>query len=986
MNRLRSRLLSSVSEAVKPSVSVIVTGKNAAQTLERCLRSIAAQQLCPREIIYVDGGSTDDSAKIARKFTSRVIEGSTKNPAQGRNAGIAFARGDILVFVDADCEIPNSWLSKAAELLLSNEKIGVVGGAYLPDHPAPIPSNDLEFVLASPLISLGSIQHKPKRRQSRVRSIPAGLIAVRRQVIEEVGAFDSDLAYCEDSELCDRIRESGYAVLYDPSLVARHMKHYSLRGLINLGYRYGLGRALALGIHPRLFSVRNLIPVLLLVAGILAFTYPVDSILAKNAVFLLGTYAIGVLGTSGFVSLGEGRLRSTFLVALAHFGIHFSYGFGFLRGIADLAWKRIPILFPIATGIMFVALRQIGALDYYGTITGWDTAHYVYLARFVGDNGILAFLQVQRNSYVLYPLLLEAISVFSGQSPLFVEQFLPIALTVVLFGSMMIFGLRTLHDDLARAAIPFFMILWLALYRIGADLHSNLLSLSLLLIGLAFSTEYVYSLNKFRLVPFVMLLAGLSHPQTAALGFAVLIIALLFSRLAFPTRIISAKRVLTLSASTLAPIVLALVSDPRILGAGVGGGTYPIPWPPDLYGTFVFLLIPIFIVGALQFCTRRARESPQALLVIAWLLVSLLVVLVAFPFSSLREWAYRSLVLIPVPIFLSNGMVVLFRAVWGFGSKLREVSMFRILRVFGTIGLAVLIASGAFLSALQVQDYAGIHMRSFISDEARFALQQLSDTGLVRPDPIFVVYSDDYWTGGFAQLWDNWIGIYFGNHHVYPGRLFYYFRGMQTPFNSSASRGISDLYFSTLASSKLVGINATTSHDIVIVTPFYSALSREELKILTPEGQNAYLVSRNVTTQALLNVPLTLSGFYDKASVEGPWYGISRTWATNDLVLELYMPNASANVFTDSATYQFSAPTKRGYNMTLATFDYETGYQPWSFCVDEICHTIRYSGSLLPMTLSISAILPGGTNQIRVNATGNGPLIINLDYFTITET
>ncbi len=142
MNRLRSRLLSSVSEAVKPSVSVIVTGKNAAQTLERCLRSIAAQQLCPREIIYVDGGSTDDSAKIARKFTSRVIEGSTKNPAQGRNAGIAFARGDILVFVDADCEIPNSWLSKAAELLLSNEKIGVVGGAYLPDHPAPIPSND----------------------------------------------------------------------------------------------------------------------------------------------------------------------------------------------------------------------------------------------------------------------------------------------------------------------------------------------------------------------------------------------------------------------------------------------------------------------------------------------------------------------------------------------------------------------------------------------------------------------------------------------------------------------------------------------------------------------------------------------------------------------------------------------------------------------------------------------------------------------------
>jgi len=915
-----------------------------------------------------------------------VVEGSTENPAQGRNAGIESAKGDILVFVDSDCEISESWLSEATKILLSNEKIGIVGGAYLPDDLAPGFSGDLQFVLSSPLISLGSIQHKPKRQPTKVRSIPAGLIALRRRVIDKVGAFDADLAYCEDSELCDRIRESGYDVLFVPSLVARHMKHYSFRGIIDLGYRYGLGRGLALGKHPGLFTVRNLLPVFLLITGILAFTFPIAPILAKNALLLLGAYIAGVMGASVFVSREERRLRSTLVVAFAHFGIHFSYGLGFLRGVADLASRRFLVLFPIVIGIAFVALRQIIVLNYYGTIIGWDTAHYVYLARFIGDNGIIAFLQIQRNSYLLYPLLLEAISIFSGQSPLFVEQFLPIVATAVLFGSMMIFGLRVLQDNLSRAAIPLFVILWLALYRIGADLHSNLLGLSLMTIGLAFSMEYLYSVNKFRLVPFVMLLAGLAHPQTAALGFGVLVITLAISRLVFSTKVLVVKRLLMLSAATLGPIILALASDPRILGAGVSGGTYPTTWPPDLYGTFGFFLVPVFAVGALQLFSRQARKSPQALLVTVWLLASLLVVVGAFPLSGLREWAYRSLILIPVPVFLSNGTIVLFRAFWGLGSKMREIYMFRILRVFGTIGLGVLVFSGAFFSALQVQDYAGIHMRSFISDDARLALQQVSDSGLVRSDPIFVVYLDDYWTGGYAPLWDNWIGVYFGNHHVYPGRLFYFFQGLQTPFNSSASREISALYFSQLATSALLGTKATESHDIVILTPFYSGLSSEELKILTPIGPEAYLVSRNATQKALLSVPLTLSGFYDRLAVDGHWYGIAKPWAASGLVLEIYQPNVAAGESINSVTYQFSALGNAEYNITLATFDYETRYEPWSFCVDEICHTIIYSGSLLPMTLSIRAILPSGLNQIRVNATGNGPLIINLDYFTISET
>ena len=95
------------------------------------------------------------------------------------------------MFVDADCEISNSWISDAAKILLSDDKIGVVGGAYLPDDLAPGSTRDLQFALASPLISLGSIQHRPKKRQSKVSSIPAGVLAVRKKIINEIGAFES---------------------------------------------------------------------------------------------------------------------------------------------------------------------------------------------------------------------------------------------------------------------------------------------------------------------------------------------------------------------------------------------------------------------------------------------------------------------------------------------------------------------------------------------------------------------------------------------------------------------------------------------------------------------------------------------------------------------------------------------------------------------------------------------------------------------------
>ena len=88
--------------------SIIIPVLNAATTLDDCLRCVDALAFpkSHKEIIVVDGGSTDTSIDIAKKWGAQVIEGSYSRPAAARNIGAAAAKHDHLVFIDADYRVP----------------------------------------------------------------------------------------------------------------------------------------------------------------------------------------------------------------------------------------------------------------------------------------------------------------------------------------------------------------------------------------------------------------------------------------------------------------------------------------------------------------------------------------------------------------------------------------------------------------------------------------------------------------------------------------------------------------------------------------------------------------------------------------------------------------------------------------------------------------------------------------------------------------
>ena len=114
----------------RPTVSIIIPALNAAPSINRAVESVTAQRDCSLEVIVVDNGSVDGTCDVVRDISrtdSRVclIESGPTGVSHARNAGIDAAKGDYIVFCDADDEMERGALSL---LLDYSEGVDVVAG------------------------------------------------------------------------------------------------------------------------------------------------------------------------------------------------------------------------------------------------------------------------------------------------------------------------------------------------------------------------------------------------------------------------------------------------------------------------------------------------------------------------------------------------------------------------------------------------------------------------------------------------------------------------------------------------------------------------------------------------------------------------------------------------------------------------------------------------------------------------------------------
>ncbi len=213
----------------KELVSIIIPTRNRCQKLLRCLNSLEKINYPYTETIIVDNASSDDTvATIKKRFPKHKVIRLSKNKGAvgGRNAGLKFARGKYLLFVDDDNIVTVNFLDKLVQLAITDPTIGFVGPKmnYFKDKKRIWFAGVKINLLTSWTHYLG-INQLDRGQFDQIREIDQipNVWLVKREVVEKIGGLDKNyvMSYGE-SDWPMRAKRAGFRVLFCPGSVVYH--------------------------------------------------------------------------------------------------------------------------------------------------------------------------------------------------------------------------------------------------------------------------------------------------------------------------------------------------------------------------------------------------------------------------------------------------------------------------------------------------------------------------------------------------------------------------------------------------------------------------------------------------------------------------------------------------------------------------------------------------------------------------------------------
>ncbi|NPA90603.1 MAG: exopolysaccharide biosynthesis polyprenyl glycosylphosphotransferase [Chloroflexi bacterium] len=344
--------------------SVIIPAYNAEDTLEETLKALNRQTV-PRdryEIIVVDDGSTDNTARIAAQYADKVLEQPNQGPAAARNAGVAVASGDIVLFTDADCAPIPEWIERMTAPFEDPDVVGTKG-AYLTRQKAPM----ARFVQQE-----YEDRYDRMKRFKYIDFIDTYSAAYRRDVFLSNGGFDTvfPVASVEDQEFSFRLAQKGYKMLFVPEARVYHHHNERLWDYIRRKFSIGYYKALLTRWLPeRLFHDTHTPPVLkvqILLIGLLILSL-IPAILFPWARWIPAAL-LGLFYLSSLPFLAKIARRDPAILPYAFIYLParaLALGMGFLAGQISFARRSDPSRKPVLTlrqRLLKRAMDIVGAL------------------------------------------------------------------------------------------------------------------------------------------------------------------------------------------------------------------------------------------------------------------------------------------------------------------------------------------------------------------------------------------------------------------------------------------------------------------------------------------------------------------------------------------------------------------------------------------------------------------------------------------------
>lgn len=209
----------------EPVLSLIICTRNRAEALSRCLDDLATDEIAKvnGEVILVDNGSSDRTPAVMHQFGGRaacpvtLVEEPQAGLSRARNAGLAHASGDTIVFTDDDCYLGENYLD-VASTVFEDGRFSYCGGRILLHDRSDAPYG---------LQEQESFERVPPHSFIPTGRFQGANLIVHRRVFDAVGTFDPDLGAgtpfrCEDIEFVARASHAGFAGAHVPELVVYH--------------------------------------------------------------------------------------------------------------------------------------------------------------------------------------------------------------------------------------------------------------------------------------------------------------------------------------------------------------------------------------------------------------------------------------------------------------------------------------------------------------------------------------------------------------------------------------------------------------------------------------------------------------------------------------------------------------------------------------------------------------------------------------------
>lgn len=223
------------------TISVVIPVYNEEKRISDTLEALSNGTQIPLEIIVVDGGSSDHTVSIIKKYYPDVIllRNPDRTAAAGRNIGIKKAKGDIVAFTDGDCIVDKDWL-KNIKIHFEENEIDGLGGKVMNASPENHYEEYWGNLAWNLIMNFPDASYEVKDKKLNDAFVTANC-AYKKELLYRLKGFSRFFANnAEDVDLCWRAIDKGAKLIYVPDVIVYAHNVTTLKGIAKKSFRNGV--------------------------------------------------------------------------------------------------------------------------------------------------------------------------------------------------------------------------------------------------------------------------------------------------------------------------------------------------------------------------------------------------------------------------------------------------------------------------------------------------------------------------------------------------------------------------------------------------------------------------------------------------------------------------------------------------------------------------------------------------------------------------